>query len=220
MSTLSSNGNAAGRRSVEQRRDELIDAAVAVLAEDGLDQATTRAITDRAGLALGAFHYAFDSKEQLLAAVADRVAHTLTAHLQATLDEVDRSDDSTSGTARVASYLQRFLARYWDQLADTRQLQLARYELTVHALRKPGIHGVAARQYDRSIEALAAGIARVRGGPRDDATDALARFVVATLDGLLLQHLAGVDDDRSRPPLDRCLDAVGTVVAAHFDQAS
>jgi len=64
------------RRSAEQRREQLLDAAVAVIAEHGLERATTRAITDRAGLALGAFHYVFDSKDELLEAVAERVART------------------------------------------------------------------------------------------------------------------------------------------------
>ncbi len=219
MSTVTSGGDAASRRSVEQRRVELIDAAVAVLAEDGLGRATTRAITDRAGLALGAFHYAFDSKDQLLEAVIDRVAATTTGRLQATLDEVAGGDEPTtaSGATRVAGYLRRFLTRYWDQLADTPGLQLAQYELTVHALREPGMHGVAARQYDHYVDTLAAGIAQVHGAPRDDATDDLARFVVATLDGLLLQRLADGDADRSRRQLRHYVEAVEAVVTAHLD---
>src|SRR5690606_15625560 len=57
------------RRSVEERRAQLVQAATEVISRDGLGRATTRRITDHADLALGAFHYAFRSKEELLGAV-------------------------------------------------------------------------------------------------------------------------------------------------------
>lgn len=219
MSTVTSSSNdATDRRSVEQRRTELIDAAVAVLSEDGLDRATTRAITDRAGLALGAFHYAFDSKRELLAAVTEQIAQSLVAGLQASLDEVgDDLPPAVGEPARVADHLRRLLDRFWERLEQTPELQLAQYELTVHALRQPGMQTVAASHYDRCVDAVADAIARVRGGPRDEAVGELARFVVATLDGLLLHRLVEGDGAAARRRLERYLDSLETIVAVHLE---
>jgi AcrR family transcriptional regulator len=72
------------RRSAEERREQLLDAAVEVIAEQGLNRATTRAITDRAGLALGAFHYVFSSKDELLEAVIHRVVRDIDATMAET----------------------------------------------------------------------------------------------------------------------------------------
>jgi AcrR family transcriptional regulator len=61
------------RRTVDERRAELVDATLGILASEGLGAATTRRITEEAGLALGAFHYAFRSKDELLRAVIERL---------------------------------------------------------------------------------------------------------------------------------------------------
>lgn len=53
---------------VEERREALIDAAFRVIGEQGLSRASTRAIVAEAGMSLASFHYAFESRDQLLEA--------------------------------------------------------------------------------------------------------------------------------------------------------
>lgn len=208
------------RRSVQERREQLVDAAVAVLAEDGLSRATTRAITDRAGLALGAFHYAFDSKDELLRAVTDRIVESMDATLRTTFGSVTARPDGTDhGAERVHALLEPFLLSLWDELQATPQLQLARFELTLHAMREPSLRTLASRASDRFVDSIADGISEVEGVGTDEDVEALARYIVATLDGLLLHELVASDPQAARVRLQHYLDSLEVVIAGHLDAA-
>lgn len=54
------------RLPVPQRRAALIEAALRVIARDGLAAATTRAIAAEAGMSLASLHYAFTSRDELI----------------------------------------------------------------------------------------------------------------------------------------------------------
>lgn len=173
------------RRSVGERREQLVDAAIEVLATAGLAGTTTRAVTDQAGLALGAFHYAFTSKDELLAAVLSRRAGYLEQALREALTDVTDVDEIIANLGTVALRLVR----------DERPLLLALYELTVHALRHPHLRPVAAEQYDRSVAVVRSALLEVDPDRTNRDADELARFVVATLDGLIIQDLVHADAD-------------------------
>lgn len=67
-----------GRFSVkEHRRNELIDAAIASIAEYGLSDTTLATIADRAGVSPGLVNHYFDGKEQLLEATLRRLTKDL-----------------------------------------------------------------------------------------------------------------------------------------------
>lgn len=67
-------------RSAEDRREQLLDAAIAVMSARGVAGATTRAITQHAGVPHGVFHYCFRSKSELFAALFEReISKTLTS---------------------------------------------------------------------------------------------------------------------------------------------
>ncbi len=189
------------RRSVDERRTQLIDAAVAILAEEGLARATTRNITDRAGLALGAFHYAFASKDELLAAVMERIA-------RATEDALEQALATPGDESAVA----RLLDGFWRFIDAEPQMQLAKAELTVHALRDPAMRPLAEAQYERystAIERLLARAPELAAAP--SACESMARYLVATLDGLVMQRLIQGDPVAARHRLtlhQRALDHV------------
>ncbi len=172
------------RRSVAERREQLIDAAISVLASEGIGAATTRRITDEAGLALGAFHYAFRNKDDLLEAVMERLSRSVEEVLERSVLEPSQS-------------LERFgetLARtYWGFVEQTTQMQLAQYELTVHAMRDEGLRPLAQAQYDRmnaSLELALDDHPAIADHPqRRD----LASYILAVLDGLILRRI--VEDD-------------------------
>jgi AcrR family transcriptional regulator len=194
------------RRSVEERREQLVDAAIEVLAAEGLTKATTRRITDHAGLALGAFHYAFRSKDDLLQAVIERIA---TRVEQAFADAV--SDPGRGVEVALGSLVEGF----WELVESTPDLQLAQYELTVHALRDPGLKPLAMQQYERYVAAVSEHLSDVRGAPDGEELEDLARFLVATLDGLVLQSFVHEDPEAARRRLDLQLRCLSGVVPSH-----
>jgi len=63
----------------EERRRQLIDAAMAVIAQRGLSGTTTGEVTRRAGLSVGLVNHHFDGKDNLLAAVLLHLAEELRA---------------------------------------------------------------------------------------------------------------------------------------------
>ncbi|MEX2324841.1 MAG: TetR/AcrR family transcriptional regulator [Nitriliruptoraceae bacterium] len=185
--------NVSERRRVDERRTQLVDAAITVLARDGLAGSTTRQITREAGLALGAFHYAFVSKSDLLRAVIERYADNIADVLRSTI--TTEIDDLTVFARHV-------LEGYWSVIEDTPNLQLAQYELTVYALRQPELRDLADLQYQRLADAVEQVLDHVPTiSPGQQRTD-FARFITATMDGLVLQYLIEGDKAAARRRLD------------------
>ena len=54
-------------------RNQLISAAIEVVTRDGLAAATTRRISEQAGLPLGTFHYWFSNKEELFECLFEEI---------------------------------------------------------------------------------------------------------------------------------------------------
>jgi AcrR family transcriptional regulator len=194
------------RRSVEERRDQLVDAAIEVLAAEGLTKATTRRITDHAGLALGAFHYAFRSKDDLLQAVIERIATRVEHALAEAVTEPKRG---------VEQALKAMVEGFWSLVESTPDLQLAQYELTVHALRDAGLKPLAVQQYERYVSAVSDQLADVPDAPDGQEREDLARFLVAALDGLVLQSFLHDDPSAARRRLDLQLQCLSGVVPSH-----
>ena len=206
------------RQSAAVRREQLIDAAIEVIATDGLAGATTRAITDQAGLALGAFHYVFDSKDELLDAVIQRVVADIGATLSEAAEAAEpASSESRDGRELVVHVLRRFLVQLWPYLRQTRELQLSQYELTLHALRDGDKEHLAHHQYQLLVDTVTE-LLRDLTSELDATTSAeLARYLVATIDGLLLQWLVEDDTAAADRRLSRFLASLPAVVAAHVD---
>ncbi len=172
------------RRSVAERREQLIDSAISVLTTEGFGAATTRRITDEAGLALGAFHYAFRNKDDLLEAVLERLSHGIQDVLQRSIREPDQT---------LEEFGEHIARSFWSFVEQTPQLQLAQYELTVHALRDDLLRPLAQLQYRRLNEALEQVL---EDHPEIDDSGHLrdiASYIVAVMDGLILQRI--VEDD-------------------------
>jgi AcrR family transcriptional regulator len=70
----------------QETRDALIQAAMAAIAEEGLDAPSLDAICARAGYTRGAFYVHFKDRDDLIAAVMDRVTGVLLDALIATGD--------------------------------------------------------------------------------------------------------------------------------------
>lgn len=183
------------RRSADERREELIEGAIRVMIRDGVGRATTRAVVAEAGLPLGAFHYCFRSKEELLQSVIERIM------VRASAPAVAAAIDGAS----VGEVVRTALHAYWDGIRQSPDEHLLTYELTQYALRQPGLAELARKQYahyaDVTRDSLET-MARLAGVEWTVPTTVLARHGLGVLDGLTLTWLIDRDDELARAALD------------------
>ncbi|MFA9443832.1 TetR/AcrR family transcriptional regulator [Egicoccus sp. AB-alg6-2] len=184
---------------MDERREELVDATLAILATEGLTAATTRRITDEADMALGAFHYAFRSKDELLRAVIERMANQM--------DEALRAAVAADGES-LGSALEAIVQAYWDYVEGTPHVQLAQFELVIHAMRDPELEPLAAWHYERLANTVAGVLASVPCTLDEIEREQLARYLIATMDGLILHHCVQADLKAARERLKRYLAAM------------
>jgi AcrR family transcriptional regulator len=181
--------------SAEARREQFIAAAIEVMAAHGLEHATTRSIATQAGAPQAAIHYAFRDKNELLAAVIMEVGGQVERVLRAAV----RPERGLIAAVRDG------LSAYWEHVVGDDGLQLLQYELTIFSRRTPGYEWLAEAQYARYVavveEVFGAALAHEPEPPEVDLA-ALSRFMVAVVDGLIIQYQVHHDAAQSRAGLD------------------
>lgn len=180
------------RMSAADRRAALIEAALRVVSREGLAQATTRAIVAEAGMSLASFHYAFDSRDELV----DELIGTVVARERKAVAPEELIAAAGAG-ASLAELVEAGLLRYFDHLRADPEHEQAMLELTQYALRSPERHPLAVAQYDRYtelvVEALEAA-ADLTGARWRLPVEHVARVLVAFSDGLTITWLVDRDD--------------------------
>lgn len=171
-----------------ERRVALVHAALRVVAREGLARATTRAIVAEAGMSLASFHYAFDSRDELI----DELIRTVVAReLEAVVPDVEPG-------VGLRELVEQGLTRYLGHLRADPEHEQAMLELTQYALRSAERRALATGQYARYAE-LATGaldLAAARSGATwRIPVDQVAHILVAFTDGLTLTWLVGRDDE-------------------------
>ncbi|WP_162529707.1 TetR/AcrR family transcriptional regulator [Nocardioides caldifontis] len=171
-----------------ERRGLLVDAAIRVMAREGVPNTTTRMIVAEAGMQIGVFHYCFRSKEELVL----EVMKTIT----------DRNFDAVGSAIRDASQPSEMIAlaldAYWTHVQRAPMEHLVTYELTQHALRRPGGEADARaqyRSYTDGMEAFLTAAAATGGFSWRAPVPMLARYVLAVIEGVTFQWLVNRDDD-------------------------
>jgi AcrR family transcriptional regulator len=177
-----------------ERRDVLADAAIAVLADAGMRGLTHRAVDAAAGLAEGTSSYYFRTRAALLQACVDRLAAQ-------TLAEVPRGGGGPSDVEGLVDASVAVVGRW---LTDDRARLLARWELALESTRRPEL-GAALRDAGRRIrERVAAALAGIGIADPERRADDL----VACLDGLAFDQLAGAGPDRDGSALHTAITDV------------
>lgn len=169
--------------SVEQRRRELIDAAIRVTADVGLAAASTRAICAEAGVQQSVFHYCFSAKEELLRELTREVVAGV----------VETAVGNLQPGADVEESLFRGLMGLWETVSGQPEKQLVFYELTVGALRAPDRSDIAEwqyREYYASTGTFLVRLAETAGVEWTVPVPVLSRMVTTAIDGLILGWLA------------------------------
>jgi AcrR family transcriptional regulator len=184
------------------RSEQLVRAARQVLIRDGVGGTTLRAIAREASVPLGTLHYVFPSKELLLKAVIEDSMEEISGVLEA----------AAALDAGLEHAIRQGVASYWTQLVvgDPR-LQLMQHELLIYALRTPGLENLGRWQverYSRIVAAWCQGAAMNAGESCAVPFDTLARIIVASMIGIVLQYIGDPDDARSRQDLQVVIDMV------------
>lgn len=172
----------------------LADAAIDVLAELGMRGLTHRAVDGRAGLPEGTTSAYFRTRKALIEAVVRRIADLDRADLEAGQlpGEADvppvRLDDVDAVAAGIAVVLDRWMG-------EGRNRTLARYACLLEATHHPELrtilaHGEPSRAQARAMLAAA--------GARDPERN--GEHLVACIDGLLFNRLAGAGSRGAPPP--------------------
>ncbi|MCX4452237.1 TetR/AcrR family transcriptional regulator [Streptomyces sp. NBC_01340] len=181
------------------RRAELLEAAIRVMARDGVAKATTRAIVNEAGMTLGAFHYCFDSRAQLL----ERVTETLTERYVAEVRGLFAPHKD------IRESVLDSLHAFWKGFeANPGEHQIS-YELTQYALRNPGFENIARRQYEIFLAAFASLLELAADNAGIEWTQPvpiLARYVHSVIDGLNMTWLVDRNSDHSQAVLHLLAD--------------
>ena len=102
------NTAAVRRRPAADARAKILEAGLAVFADEGFVGTTTREIAGRAGVNLGLIKYYFGSKDALWRAVVDRVFEELGKELGDVAGEAGRGKEAVADLVRRAI---RFMAR-------------------------------------------------------------------------------------------------------------
>ena len=170
------------------RRTHIADAIIETLGRAGSRGLTHRAVDDAAGLPRGSTSYYLQTRASLMGAAVARLAEV----------------DTTALRAREGESLAGMLARVLDQLQSAdRDRTLARYELSLEAVRRPELRAALDAGSHRVRRAIADRLAE------DGAADAevVAGDVMALFDGLLFRELTAPDGHRTaRAELQRAIE--------------
>ncbi|MBJ7287870.1 MAG: TetR/AcrR family transcriptional regulator [Williamsia sp.] len=190
---------------VDERRNRLVAAAFRVVAQSGVEAATTRKICAAAGVSLASFHYVFDSRDALLEALVVSGLSSEDTAVHAVL-RAPTPDGADAGG--VEDVLRGGLLGYLDSVVADPAREQALLALAHYARRTPGLDSFAAqmytRYYDLAAQALTAA-AEVTGVRWRTPPRTLAPLVVASTDGLTLAYLTTGDLEVARQIVDACV---------------
>ena len=163
-------------------RDLLISATVKVAAENGLRGLTFRAVAARAQVNNSLVAHHFGNRERLLSAALEWAVEQSVEITQL----YDLSSEEAFADALIAS------------ITDRPELHVFQYEMILESTRNPLFREPVSRLYARYQEVAEASLREF--GVTED-RPVVARRLFATLDGVVMQYMAGVDTKLLRPAL-------------------
>ncbi|MFF5084622.1 TetR/AcrR family transcriptional regulator [Actinoplanes sp. NPDC000266] len=185
------------------RREAIADAAIAIVAREGLRSLTHRAIDKELGLPTGSTSYYARTRRDLIEAMVHRLAARTAGDMAGV---AERDITGVPGRRPVDDAAER-LARLLDRLAERPGDHLARYALVVELTGDPELHARLTSASPARAGFLAAAAETLRGlGVEEPERHAPA--LVAVVDGLLLDRVAGSGMDPATRP-----DARETIAA-------
>jgi AcrR family transcriptional regulator len=189
---------------VAQRRQELIQAALEVIATHGIDGATTRRIADQGNANVAMVHYCWDSKEDLFAEVFDHVAATYRK-------VIEGSDPHTTLPDTAAQILRGVMQCYLDSPSFT----TATFELVNWARRQHGDRGIAV--YDQAFATVRKALQEAAGDTAAPEVIDEIVYVLATLaDGFAVNWITYGDPAAAQQQIEINVGVLQSWLAARL----
>jgi AcrR family transcriptional regulator len=169
------------QKHLEARREQILAAAIECFACNGFHRTTMQDIMRASGLSVGAPYKYFDSKEQMIEAIAaERHAQERKIILEA------------GAQADTAEIIRTLIERFKQALLDPsgRKGRMMAMQLWTEALRNQRILKTVRKGVDEPRKMLATIVARARDNgemPKDIDPDAMARVMIALFQGFALQ---------------------------------
>jgi len=173
-------------------RQKIIDAGKRVIFRDGIWKATTRKIAQDAGINVATIHYHFANKDALIVAVLEQMIGAIRA----------AAEKDFAGPSRLAVRIERVIRLSWEYSERDLSGQLMQSEIPIYALRNH-LPDLAMRQLSECLDVYATVFRAADDvvSRKDLDIAGLSRFVVAGIDGILLQHYVESDN---RQALEAC----------------
>ncbi|MFJ9855542.1 TetR/AcrR family transcriptional regulator [Streptomyces sp. NPDC101150] len=171
--------------SADARREQLIEAAVKVIAREGADGATTRKIADEAKAPLASLHYCFQNKENLLLAVFTQLSEEMPV-------DADLPEGENATLGRV---IEQCLTRAMRWSVENPVRIRAMIEVTLWAERHDPELSVSF--YDAFLKSSEAALRQVDVTLSDEELHSVVRVAMSMVDGLSLQMLTNGDKERT-----------------------
>jgi len=175
-----------------QTRQRLLDAALAVFAEEGFGRSTVEQVCERAGYTRGAFYSNFVSLEELFLAIWEQRSARLPADFRASVATASPPTENMTLADATAHMLAAIpVDDQWYRITA---------EFSAHAMRNPALKSVLAAREKAIIVAIMPVIeaALSRIGRRVIDSTALGRALVAVHDGTTIQVLLEPDDEHAK----------------------
>ena len=199
------------------RREQVVEAAVAVIAEQGLQALSLWEIEKRAGMSRGQLTYYFPAKEDILLAVFDRLLLLMHQRVQAVHGAADLCRTAASAWER----LQHFLNWVLLQPPSVPEFHALQYTFLSQIGHREDFRRRLAQLYEEWRAHMAGDFAKDLApngeqqggearGPRPVSPRTVASFVQALLHGLAMQRSADPDAYDRQEMLTLCLDLLGT----------
>ncbi|MFJ8546206.1 TetR/AcrR family transcriptional regulator [Streptomyces sp. NPDC093586] len=171
--------------SADTRREQLIEAAVRVIAREGADRATTRKIAEEAKAPLASLHYCFQNKENLLLAVFTQLSGEMPI-------EADPPEGEDASLGRI---MERRMTSAMQWTVENPLRARAMIEVTLWAERYDPELSVSF--YEGFFKSSESDLRRADTSLPDDELHSVMRVGMAVVDGLSLQMLTNGDKERA-----------------------
>lgn len=191
------------RLPVETRRRALLEASLRVIEREGITETTTRKIAAEARMPLASLHYAFASRQELIA----ETMKMLSREVAGAFAEAGRREVAPGPGEAAANCLHRFV----DYLTDNPGKTLAMLEVQAIGTRSKDLGYIAESAVNRGVliyEYILRHAAAHFGLSFDVPYASLGSFVMSALDGALLHWFATRDDEQLKRSVDTTVSAL------------
>ena len=192
------------RMSSVDRRLEIVQAALRVIGEVGVQGATTRAIVAEAGMSLASFHYAFASRDEMMEELIANVVENQTVAAFSTI----RYGSDIRTTVRDG------LQAFFETIVADPGFEQVLLELMLFSLRTPSLEDLPKKQWAnyRAGAAELLNAAAVNAGIQwSRPIDEIATLLITLTDGLTLAWLANRDLAAASTVMDIAADSLAAL---------